>query len=56
MNIDFENSPFSGFSNFTNEEFEGLWHYLFAKSSKLPDKISILKEIKIDNEFKIFIF
>ena len=56
MDIDFENSPFSGFSGFTNEEFEGLWNYLLGKNSKLPDKISILKVIKMDNESQIFAY
>ena len=56
MDIDFENSPFSGFSGLTNEEFEGLWNYLLGKNSKLPDKISILKVIKMDNESQIFAY
>ena len=30
MDIDFEDSPFSGFVGFTNGELEDLWKYLFT--------------------------
>ena len=54
MDIDFENSPFSGFAGFTNKELEGIWNNLFSKNSKLPDNILVHKQIKTDNGIKVF--
>ena len=55
MDIDFENSPFSGFAGFTNKELEVIWNFLFTENSKLPDKLSVQKQIKTDNGIKVFI-
>ena len=55
MDIDFEDSPFSGFVGFTNGELEDLWKYLFTKNSTLPKEFEVHQKNETSNGIKIFV-
>ena len=53
MDINFKESPFTGYADFTNEELQYLWKNLYTKDSKPPDQIKFEKKDLTDKGTKI---
>ena len=53
MDINFEDTPFTGYNDFTNDELLNIWVYLYSPNSKLQEQIILEKQCETDKGIKI---